>query len=157
VVNGMLDYTKLRAGKLTLLDEHFNLHNLVEECAHLCRHLHAAKPVRMLVRCTLQHTGEREPAADCAGLCLVGAPLHLKQVLVNLLTNAFKHTELGCVTLTAAATVDGSYGALPRPAQCMPSPLRAVLSAHVLCCIVCCRCVSSRQLVAEGVRGIHGA
>ena len=49
--------------------------------------------------------GERPCGATCSpsnGLRLYGSPLHLKQILINLLTNACKHTEKGRVTLTAS-------------------------------------------------------
>ena len=92
VVTNMLDFTKLRAGELVLpTDVPFAVQALCEECCTLVSHLVSSKPVALRVDC-----GELPP-----GLWLAGAPFHLTQVLVNLLTNAIKSTSKGSVTLAA--------------------------------------------------------
>lgn len=89
VVTNMLEYTKLRAGKLVLPTTiPFQIRELGERCLALTRHMIASKPVELHLEC------------PDVPLALLGSPFHLQQVLLNLLTNAIKYTDVGSVTLS---------------------------------------------------------
>lgn len=98
VITNVLDFTKLQTGELKLPgSEPFLLDSLVEECRVLTSHLVRGKPVVLAAAVRNTH-------AVKTGMSLValeGAPFHLKQVLVNLLTNALKYTDTGSVALSA--------------------------------------------------------
>jgi len=104
VVTNMLEFAKLQVGELSLpTDKSFSPPGLCRECMQLVRHMVRTKPVELRTDC-----------ADDAPQTLLGAPEHLKQILLNLLTNAIKYTDTGSVTLRVT---------------CLPSPQHTALQA----------------------------
>jgi signal transduction histidine kinase len=87
VITNMLELSKLRANKLTLPAETFEVEELCGECAALVKHLLSGTPVDLRI--------EVEPELPPVR----GSPFHIKQVLLNLLTNACKYTERGSIVL----------------------------------------------------------
>ena len=88
VLNDILDFSKIEAGKLSVERIPFSLRNLLEETRHIVLPQAAAKGLSL--RC---HSGSGIPDL------LVGDPARLRQVLINLLGNATKFTQIGSVTL----------------------------------------------------------
>lgn len=88
VVNGVLDFSKLEAGRLTLESIPFRTRDLLEEVTDLFHDRLAIKDIELVVDID---TGVPP--------VLVGDPLRLRQVLVNLTANAFKFTERGEVVI----------------------------------------------------------
>jgi signal transduction histidine kinase/ActR/RegA family two-component response regulator len=102
LLNDVLDLSKVEAGKMELTSAEFDLHELCSEVASLFRAEAAAKRVRL--RHTYAMTTPRH---------LVGDPHRLRQVVTNLLGNAVKFTEEGCVLLSVvAAAVPGKESRL---------------------------------------------
>jgi signal transduction histidine kinase len=88
LLNEILDLSKLEAGKLTLESAPLRLRKIVEELNHTFGHRARQKGLRF------------EASVDQAvPNHLIGDSLRLRQVIVNLLTNAMKFTERGCVAL----------------------------------------------------------
>lgn len=88
VINDILDYSKISAGKLQLEQQHFNLGKLLDDCVTI---MGAAAEQKQL---TLElHKDSRLPD------WLTGDPVRIKQILLNLLSNAIKFTEQGFVRL----------------------------------------------------------
>lgn len=98
VISNMLDFAKLRAGKLELTADPFDLIELLEECVLLVRHVQRQKPDLLVY--------VRAEVGD-APMKLQGPVTLLKQVIVNLLTNAIKYTSTGHVLLRATLPDDG--------------------------------------------------
>lgn len=96
LINDVLDYSKINAGKLQLEHTAFNLHDLFNECAGIFS-LDAQRKSLSL---------SFEPAPDLP-TWVQGDPVRLRQVLVNLLSNAIKFTHAGHIDLRA--------GLLPSP------------------------------------------
>jgi signal transduction histidine kinase len=83
LINDILDYAKAEAGKINLAPEEVALPELVEQCIKMVE----SKAAKAEVTITAQMEPDvREIVAD---------PLRLKQVLINLLTNAVKFNEEG--------------------------------------------------------------
>jgi signal transduction histidine kinase/ActR/RegA family two-component response regulator len=87
LLNDILDYSKIEAGRLALENLPFKLSALVQECSSLF--LFQARESKVALELDL---------AELPGL-VTGDPLRLRQVLINLLSNAFKFTDTGKVIL----------------------------------------------------------
>ena len=91
VINDILDYSKIEAGRLEMECRTFNLHQCVEEAFHLFAvQLHAKK---------LEAAYFVSPEIPAN---LVGDPMRLRQVLLNLIGNAIKFTARGEVVLNVS-------------------------------------------------------
>ena len=87
LVNDILDVSKIEAGKLTLEAVPFDLQELLEDAVRLFR-----STARPGVKVVLE-------VADGVPALLIGDPVRLRQVVMNLLGNAIKFTHEGQVTL----------------------------------------------------------
>src|SRR5208282_2284407 len=91
LINGILDLAKVESGRLTLEHVGFDLRELVETTAHTLALRAHAKKLELII--------------DVAGdvpTALMGDPLRLRQVLINLIGNAIKFTEEGEVIVSVA-------------------------------------------------------
>jgi adenylate cyclase len=95
LINQVLDLSKIEAGKLELNPETVQLAPLIEEVVGTARQLAEQNKNRLLVE-----------AQENLGTLTVD-PMRLRQILLNLLSNAFKFTKEGEVTLRARRVADG--------------------------------------------------
>jgi CheY-like chemotaxis protein len=100
VIDDILDYSKIEAGKLDLEREPFNLRDCVEGALDIVAPRAWEKELEL--GCLID---DEAPAG------IVGDEARLRQVLLNLLSNAVKFTEQGevVVLVDAAQTGEGSY------------------------------------------------
>ncbi|MDD3353753.1 ATP-binding protein [Zoogloea sp.] len=91
IINDILDYSKIEAGKLRIEAIPVSLGKLVSETLDLMQERAVAKGLR------LQFQKETPLPAAC-----LADPLRVGQVLINLLSNALKFTEKGDVSLSVA-------------------------------------------------------
>jgi PAS domain S-box-containing protein len=92
IINDLLDVSKLEAGRLELESVAFDLPGLVEAVVDLFRPLASRKGLTLAA----------EIAAPALG-AFVGDPSRLRQVLMNLVSNAVKFTETGSVEVKVDA------------------------------------------------------
>ena len=90
VINDILDFSKIEAGKLDLAIEPFALAALVEETVELLGPRAQAKGLEIC-----SYVDERLPVA------VLGDAARVRQVLLNLASNAIKFTETGGVAIIA--------------------------------------------------------
>jgi len=88
IINDILDISKLEAGKMMLVNSHFNIKNFLDNISSTCAYLAAEK--KLIYTCRLH---EDTP------LCLYGDEGRLRQILLNILGNAVKFTKEGSVGL----------------------------------------------------------
>lgn len=88
IINDILDISKIESGKLTLEEVRFDLRECVEEAIATLRARAEQKGL-----CLICHVPPDLPDH------LIGDPLRLRQVLINLLGNALKFTNAGDVRL----------------------------------------------------------
>jgi signal transduction histidine kinase len=96
LINEILDFSKIEAGRMQFDRETFDVAALIEEACHTARPLVERNRNRFQVLC----------AAELGTMSTDRTKL--KQVLLNLLSNAAKFTEDGLVTLQASRRPDGS-------------------------------------------------
>ncbi|MGH8481974.1 MAG: 7TM diverse intracellular signaling domain-containing protein, partial [Nevskiaceae bacterium] len=90
IIDDILDLSRIEAGKLVLERRDFDLAAVFDQVAMLLSHEAATKGLALKVS-----------LAPGTPLALVGDPLRLEQVLVNLVGNAVKFTERGEVEVSA--------------------------------------------------------
>ncbi len=88
IIDSILDFSKIEAGKLELECVDFKLRELTGEVMHLL--LESARRKHLKFDCSV---------ADDVPDALRGAPSQLRQVLINLIGNAIKFTDRGCVSV----------------------------------------------------------
>ncbi|MCC2679088.1 MAG: signal transduction histidine kinase [Pseudobdellovibrio sp.] len=89
LINGILDLSKIEAGKLSLDPAFFDLREMVSDTVELFRFAAAEKKIKLTMNVSFE-----------SGLGVFGDSDRLRQVLVNLIGNAIKFTEDGEVTVT---------------------------------------------------------
>jgi two-component system sensor histidine kinase/response regulator len=90
IINDILDFSKVEAGKMDLEEIDFDLVQVVEEAAVLVAGAAQQKGVELLAYCSPDMP-----------LGVRGDPSRIRQVLLNLVSNAVKFTEAGEVVLRA--------------------------------------------------------
>jgi signal transduction histidine kinase/DNA-binding response OmpR family regulator/HPt (histidine-containing phosphotransfer) domain-containing protein len=90
IINAILDYSKIEAGKLTVESQPFSLEELIDTTVGLIWQKADAKNIEVLV--------DLDPALPAT---LVGDALRIRQILTNFLSNAVKFTEQGEIELRA--------------------------------------------------------
>ena len=95
LINQVLDLSKIEAGKLELSPESVSLAPLVDEVIGTARPLADQNKNRLIVN-----------GQDALGILTVD-PMRLRQILLNLLSNACKFTKRGEVMLSSRTVVDG--------------------------------------------------
>jgi len=89
IINDLLDFSKIEAGKMDLLPARYRVASLINDSVQLNMMRMYGKPIEFEL-----HVDENTPAI------LIGDELRIKQILSNLLSNAFKYTESGKVSLS---------------------------------------------------------
>jgi len=92
IINDVLDFSKIEAGRLSIEATPFDLDDVLQDVATLTGEQQQDKPVEVVF--------SSDPSLPRT---LVGDPLRLAQVLVNLVSNALKFTEAGEIVVRIVA------------------------------------------------------
>ena len=84
LINDILDFSKIEAGKLTIEETDFRLDEVLENLSSVLGPKSSEKGLELLIT--------RDPEIPST---LIGDPLRLGQILINLVSNAVKFTEAG--------------------------------------------------------------
>ncbi|MDD5716613.1 MAG: ATP-binding protein [Sulfuricurvum sp.] len=90
LINDILDHSKIEAGKVTIEHIPFDLNALLDDISNIIAHKANEKGIELIFDIDKSVPNK-----------LIGDPLRLLQVLINLLNNAIKFTETGSVILRA--------------------------------------------------------
>ncbi|USF28171.1 Sensor histidine kinase RcsC [Firmicutes bacterium ASF500] len=82
LVNDVLQVSKLESGRLAAVEEPFDLHVILENCVEMLSPLAEERSIRL----ELEDSGLRHAGA-------IGNPLHLKQILMNVIDNAIRYNR----------------------------------------------------------------
>lgn len=88
IVNGILDISKIEAGKLELVENDYDIKKLLNDVIKLIRVRIGDKPLEFKVN-----------IAEDLPQVLYGDHINVKKIMINLLTNAVKYTDQGCINL----------------------------------------------------------
>jgi signal transduction histidine kinase/DNA-binding NarL/FixJ family response regulator/HPt (histidine-containing phosphotransfer) domain-containing protein len=89
IINDILDFSKIDAGKMEIIPNKYDIPSLVNNTVQLSRLYYESKPIDFIL-----NVDEKTPQE------LIGDELRIRQILNNLLSNAFKYTDAGTVTLS---------------------------------------------------------
>ena len=94
IVNGILDISKIEAGKLEIVNTEYEVNRVIKELVSLTKGRLGDKPIELITK-----FDESIPPV------LYGDASRLKQICVNILTNAVKYTKEGSITFTINSIV----------------------------------------------------
>ena len=97
LINDVLDFSKMEAGKLKIRSDQYSLSNLISDVEIMIKSRAESKGLAYLM-----NVNEDTPDE------LIGDEIRIKQVLINLLTNSVKYTKEGTVTLSIDYEKDGN-------------------------------------------------
>jgi signal transduction histidine kinase/CheY-like chemotaxis protein len=103
IINDILDLSKIEAGKLILNPAQYDIASLIHDTVQLNIMRYETKPIEFVLDVT-----------EDLPLFMIGDELRIKQILNNLLSNAFKYTEEGMVKLTVYAEPVDTKNALKK-------------------------------------------
>lgn len=98
IINDVLDFSKIESGKMEMVEDEFNLASTLNDVINMTMTRLGDKPLEFVVRVDTEI-----PRG------LVGDEIRIKQIMINLLTNAVKYTNEGGIMLRVSQTVHG-YG-----------------------------------------------
>ena len=99
IINDILDLSKIETGKLEINPIRYEVASMVNDVVQLNYILYEGKPIDFKI----------EVAEDTPAI-LVGDELRIKQILNNLISNSFKYTDKGSITLAVSAECVGRGG-----------------------------------------------
>lgn len=95
IVNDILDMSKIESGKIQIESRPFSMDNLLRQLSNIFLVMAEERKIKLQFKCCFTHKN------------FVGDELRLKQVLINLLSNAHKFTENnGEITVTVLESAD---------------------------------------------------
>jgi PAS domain S-box-containing protein len=95
IINNILDLSKIEAGKMELMPVEYEFIGLIQDVVQLNAMRNNSKPIKFEL-----YIDENVP------LEMIGDEIRIKQILNNLISNAFKYTEKGKVKLSIFAEND---------------------------------------------------
>lgn len=93
IIDDILDFSKIEAGKLNIESIPIELSDIIKEIKSIFSNTAQQKGLNFTIQ-----IGDGVPS------CFYGDPVRLKQILINLISNAIKFTEIGYVELDILAT-----------------------------------------------------
>lgn len=88
IINDILDFSKIESGKAELIEEEFNIGSTVNDVMNMALTRKGDKNIDIIARV--------DPDIPKG---LFGDEVRIKQIIINLMTNAVKFTNTGCVVL----------------------------------------------------------
>ncbi len=89
IINDILDFSKIESGKMELVEENYKLDAVIKNLVNMMKSRMDQKDLEFIVNVNSNIPNE-----------LFGDSVRIRQVIVNLLTNAAKYTQVGSVTFT---------------------------------------------------------
>ena len=91
IINDILDFSKIESGKMELIESEFNIASTLNDVINMTTTRKGSKKIEIMVHA--------EPDIPCG---LIGDEGRIRQIMINLMTNAVKFTHTGAVTLNVS-------------------------------------------------------
>lgn len=98
LVQDLLDFSQIEAGKISIEKVPFSLPEIIEDVARNIQTVYKQKDIDLIINVDEQFQKR-----------IVGDPFRLKQILTNIIGNAYKFTEQGHIRIAAYANDDQSF------------------------------------------------
>ncbi|MCL2722117.1 MAG: response regulator [Treponema sp.] len=98
IINDILDFSKIEAGKLDIIIAPYKVASMINDAVHLNMMRIGNRPIKFELNID-----------ETISANLIGDELRIKQILNNILSNAFKYTDAGKVTMTVKYETDPTY------------------------------------------------
>lgn len=98
LVQDLFDFTQIEAGKITIEKIPFSVADVIDDVTRSINPAHLAKPIELGI-----------DVANNLQQPIIGDPFRLRQILTNLVGNAYKFTDSGTITITANQSSDGTF------------------------------------------------
>ena len=98
LVQDLLDFSQIEAGKITIEKVPFLLPEIIDEVAKNIQTVYKQKNIDLIIN-----------ADEKLNTKIVGDPFRLKQILSNIIGNAYKFTEEGFIKISAYVTEDNDF------------------------------------------------
>lgn len=96
-----MDFSQIEAGKITIEKVPFLLPEIIEEVAKNVQAVYKQKNIELIISCD-----------EKLDVKIIGDPFRLKQVLTNIIGNAYKFTEEGYIKISADIVNDAHFLAI---------------------------------------------
>jgi signal transduction histidine kinase/DNA-binding response OmpR family regulator/ABC-type amino acid transport substrate-binding protein len=96
IINDLLDLSKIEAGKMELINDQYETASMINDTINLNTARIGSKPIEF-----------RLQVSEDLPFELIGDELRVKQILNNLLSNAFKYTDRGEISLAFSSEIAG--------------------------------------------------
>lgn len=93
VINDILDFSKIESGRMELIEDEFNIASTLNDVINMAVARKGDKRLEMIV-----HIDPDIPAG------LIGDEIRIRQIIINLVTNAIKYTSEGCICIRVSQT-----------------------------------------------------
>lgn len=98
LVQDLLDFSQIEAGKITIEKVPFLLPEIIDDVAKNIQSVYPQKDINLNIQ-----------VDETLNSRIVGDPFRLKQILSNIIGNAYKFTEEGSIKIKAYTTLDDSF------------------------------------------------
>ncbi|MCH5264906.1 MAG: response regulator [Lachnospiraceae bacterium] len=88
IVTDVLDFTEMQSGKMTLVEETYNITSTINDVINMSMARKSGKPIDLLVDCDVNLPSS-----------LKGDEQKIRRIIMNLVNNALKFTVEGCVSI----------------------------------------------------------
>ncbi len=88
IINDILDFSKIESGKMEIIEAEFNIASVLNNVINMIMTRKGQKKIEIMVHA--------DPDIPCG---LIGDEVRIRQIMINLMTNAVKFTHSGAVTL----------------------------------------------------------
>jgi signal transduction histidine kinase/DNA-binding response OmpR family regulator len=98
LIQDLLDFTQIEAGKITIEELPFSLYDVIHEVSKSIQSVYEHKPIQLIIE--IDSIFQKK---------IIGDPFRLRQIVTNIIGNAFKFTAEGFIKIEVKATIENHF------------------------------------------------